>query len=448
MYKPRENAGPSTNRLRLDVEQKLPTIYRIEQQLMEAKSRRGCTVELPWTTQKINQLFILSVRWEKGSDLPIWTLYEQNQMESKMLWSEQYPPGDLQIMFDVVAMSITGSDEVASIPESLRPKDTAQPMAAAAPAVPQMAPAPATAPPQPAYGAPGYPPPGMSQPGYPPMPGQPPYPVDPNMPPGYPYPYYGTPSGYPGAPPQGWPYPGAGQAPGQPPAMPNAPSVATAPPPPAPAPEVSPQVDYSLVSKRSKLQLGKLLVDSKLITQSTLDAALKIQELVEDGQVPPENAPNALNKWHTKGAAIHEFANLPELEADQPEDKKRARIDSIPEVSKLPISPPKSAAEARGAFDVLKKSGILTEEDIKAASEVRKKHGGDIIQILQSAGKLDKFTFEAAVTSLPLIELGLMKMEQIGIVMQYCSRMRVDFDSAIDELGWQNPRKVRKDLNL
>ena len=90
----------------------------------------------------------------------------------------------------------------------------------------------------------------------------------------------------------------------------------------------------------------------------------------------------------------------------------------------------------------------MTEADIKSASEIRKKHGGDIIQILQSAGKLDKYTFESAVACLPLIELGLMKMEQIVIALQYCSRMRVDFDTALDELGWQNPRKLRTDLKL
>lgn len=460
---------------------------------MEAKSRRGCVVELPWTTGKVNQLFILSVVWDANGDLPIWTLYEQNNMESKMHWSEQYPPGDLQIMYDVVAMSVTGSEGSAQIPESLRPKEFTQP-GAAAPAAP--APAPASAPPMAPYAPPGFPPGGpnfapmgaqmppmgaVPQQMAPPQMAPPPYPGDPNaVPPGYAYPpqYYGAPAGYP--PPQGaqpnWQYPAQPMAPGAPmpqqmaPPMPPQqmapqmpPPAPTPPPAPAPAPVAPPapapaspgetsgplsKVDYSLISKRSKLQLGKLLVDSKIISPATLQAALRIQELVEDGQVEEDSAHTVLGKWHTKGSAIGEFVNAPELEAEQPEEKARAKIGAIPEVSKLPITPPKSAAEAKGAFDLLKRSGILTEEDIKSASEVRRKHGGDIIQILQSAGKLDKYTFESATTCLPLIDLGLMKMEQVVIAIQYCCRMRVSFDTALEELGWQNPRKLRSDLQL
>jgi len=460
MYKPKNTTPQNSNRLRLDIEQKLPTIFSIEQQLMEAKSRRGCLIELPWTTGKANQLFILGVQWDANQDLPIWTLYEQNNLESKMHWSEQYPPGDLQIMYDVVAMSITG-DEQTKIPDNLRPKNEAPPSPnpAAVPPGGQGMPFPpggfAPMPGQPGYGMPGYAPiPGQP---YGAMPGQP-YPMDPNaMPPGYPYPpYYNAPGapGYPGAPPApppGWPYaPPPGSPPGAmssgPPAPPNSPVSSPAPPERADS-AAKPAVDYTLMAKRSKLQLGKLLVDARIISQSTLDAALKMQELVEDEQVLPEAAPAALGKYHTKGSAIGEYVNLPDTFTEE-KDKVRTKIGEVPETSKLPITPPKSSTEAKSAFELLKKAGILTEEDMRAASEVRRKHGGDIIQILQSAGKIDKFTFESTLVCLPLIDLGLMKLEQVVIALQYCNRMRVDFDTALEELGWQNPRKMRKDLQL
>ncbi len=42
-----------------------------------------------------------------------------------------------------------------------------------------------------------------------------------------------------------------------------------------------------------------------------------------------------------------------------------------------------------------------------------------------------------------------MKLEQAAIISaQLLPRSRVDFDTAIDEMGWQNPRKLRTDLNL
>jgi hypothetical protein len=105
-----------------------------------------------------------------------------------------------------------------------------------------------------------------------------------------------------------------------------------------------------------------------------------------------------------------------------------------------------SGAQAKAAFDLLVKAGLLTESDINAAAAARAKVGGDMAQLLQSAGKLDKQTFDAAVICLPMIREGFLKLEQYIIALNYCSRSRVDFDTALEEMGWQNPRKLRKDL--
>lgn len=97
---------------------------------------------------------------------------------------------------------------------------------------------------------------------------------------------------------------------------------------------------------------------------------------------------------------------------------------------------------------MLQKAGILTESDVKDALDVRQTIGGDLVSILESAGKLNKKTVDAAFVCLPLIREGLMKTEQCIIALNYCSRMRVGFDEALDEMGWQNPRKLRTDLPL
>ncbi|MFX8879627.1 hypothetical protein ABTM72_20100, partial [Acinetobacter baumannii] len=70
-----------------------------------------------------------------------------------------------------------------------------------------------------------------------------------------------------------------------------------------------------------------------------------------------------------------------------------------------------------------------------------KKHGGDIVQMLTAAGKIDATTYKAAELCVPLIAENKMKVEQCIIALGYCSRSRVDFDSALEEMGWENPRK-------
>lgn len=410
----------NTNRLRLDIESKLPDIYTVESQLHEAKGRRGCLVELPWQGYKSMQLWILAVQWDTNGDLPVWTLFEQYGAETKTHWSNKYAPGDLPIMYDVVNMSIM---------EPLPKVEEVQP---APEPVPQAMPYPT-----------GYPMP-MPMPGYPyPVdPNMMAYPMDPNMPPpGYAYnPYYPPPmpgQPYPvAAPPPGWPYP---------PQAPPVPVVEAAPPPPPPLPEPSGTqaklpVDYKLVSKRNKVQLGTLLLDSTLISETTLDAALKLQEMCEEGLCSADLAAKGLYKFHMKGQAIGEY--LTDFDAVQlPERQRRAGHKPSPNQVRS-----HSGAQAKAAIDLLIKAGLVTEKDMAAAADVRQKVGGDIVQLLQSAGKLDKVTFDAAVVCLPLIREGLMRLEQCIIALGYCNRSRVDFDTALEEMGWQNPRVLRKDL--
>ena len=202
----------------------------------------------------------------------------------------------------------------------------------------------------------------------------------------------------------------------------------------SPPPAEAPPVDYALVVKRAKLQLGTLLVKANFISGTTLDAALKMQELVEDGKVPEQKAPALLKKHHVHGEIIEQYLNSTQPEL-KPEPLPSPSLEHLADIAKQPIKPPRSAAEAKATFELLQQAGLLTQNDIKAALQVKEKHGGDLIRILQAAGKTDKFTFESAVVCLPMIREGLLKLEQCVIVLQYCSRIRVDFDTAMDELN-------------
>lgn len=171
----------------------------------------------------------------------------------------------------------------------------------------------------------------------------------------------------------------------------------------------------------------------------TLDAALKLQEMVRDEKMSPEAAPEALKKLHSMGRNIDQYLT----DADLTSAGKQAR-QSGPGSGTLPQSPQQAqVADTKAAFDLLQKAGLLNEADLKTASQVRAKHGGDMVQILQSAGKLDRTTYDAATICLPLIREGLMKVEQCIIALNYCNRSRVGFDAALDELGWPNPRKKK-----
>ncbi|PWU00499.1 MAG: hypothetical protein C5B53_04005 [Candidatus Melainabacteria bacterium] len=464
---PEENVGPS--RLRLPTESALRPLSGIRDLLKDADEKRGCTIELPWTTNKPSQRFILTVRMDHSSTIAIWSLYEENELESRALWSTPWAPSDIPLMYDMVAM-VTDPQSTSQIPEDLKPHEEPPAEEATPPKVdtatasdPNIS---AAAPPQPP-GMNPYPPPYPY--GYPaPMPYPMPYPAPPG------YPAAGYPPGYPapaqqGYPPPPQPYPSVAQSSGTwpqvPPGQPAAAQSPTVQPPspaaPSPTPAVNPQaaqgglpIDMNLLQKRPNITIGTLLTEAELITEPTLQAALKIQDLVRAGRLTSSRAPEILKLFFSMGAAIEDYIDPSDFVANKAGGKSEAARSEPAKVQPQPGQPAAPAAaqappspqviELRQAFDLLIKSSLLTEDDIKTANEVRKKHGGDMRNILQAAGKVDSKTMQAAIICGHLVKDNLMKVEQCIIALNYCSRSRVGFDEAMEELHWENPRKTTK----
>ncbi len=221
-----------------------------------------------------------------------------------------------------------------------------------------------------------------------------------------------------------------------------------------PEPKIS--IDYHLLDKRPNVLLGSMLKEAGLISEPTLEAALKLQDLIRDERMSPERAPHVLKRLHAMGGNIDQYLTPEDTSLEPPS------LTGAPTVPKKPApgQAGKAAAPAaaggpagakrnlKPAFDLLQTAGILSAEDIRVALEVRKSHGGDLVGILEAASKVSRKTVDAAFVCLPLIREGLLKVEQCIIALNYCSRMRVGFDDALDEMGWQNPRKMRPDLSL
>src|SRR5581483_1827021 len=183
-------------------------------------------------------------------------------------------------------------------------------------------------------------------------------------------------------------------------------------------------------------------------SEPTLEAALKLQELVREEKMAPERAPHVLKRLHAMGSKIDQYLTPEDTMVETKRESEPRRASAAGAVDSAMAGGAAGKRNLKPAFDLLQTAGILSEEDIKVALEVRKKHGGDLVGILEAAGKVSRKTVDAAFICLPLIREGLLKVEQCIIALNYCSRMRVGFDEALDEMGWQNPRKLRSDLPL
>jgi hypothetical protein len=208
----------------------------------------------------------------------------------------------------------------------------------------------------------------------------------------------------------------------------------------------------NFLQKAPGILIGSLLTEAGLITEPTLEAALKIQELVRAGKLTTTRAPELLKLFYSMGSAIEEYIDPSDLTTPQAPKRQGPGPGPGPAQGSGPSSAEQQRRAAGNnqpkdlnlALDLLVRAGLLTPNDIKTATAVRAKHGGDLRMILQAAGKADTKTLEAAVICVDLEKRDLMKVEQTVILLNYCSRSRVGFDEAIDELGWPNPRKQKR----
>ncbi len=238
-----------------------------------------------------------------------------------------------------------------------------------------------------------------------------------------------------------------------------------------------------MLAKRPNFLLGHFLVEAGLIPEPTLDAALQLQEMVKTGSLNPKQAGEAVRRAHTRGGKVdtNTFTATPAKKIDSKDIEGtapplgqvliEAGLISVPvlkaalnlqEVVRTGALTREEALEAfirehygvdaksarkaiaKNSMDskvigLLVKAGLLTEQDVQTAQAVKKKHGGDIVKILTAAGKLDKNLLGAANQTNDLIEQKRLKVEQAIIALHYCERMRVSFDDAVEEMGWEKP---------
>lgn len=540
MYRPKKH-------VRLTALPAAPDLTNVRKVFDEARKARGCTVELPWKNKRTKVPYSLTVRVELAGGDPVWTLYEGDGDQSRVVWSSSFE--DVELLYDVLLLSIPDefnsgigvekptstaefeslkSGNYPSVPSSSTPEPSPAPSSQpqfsdkppgyydsgllkeedleiykqkesskqsqdvekrkekssskskkkskkdksktakvdkeqsphAQSGLEQEAPVPSP-PAEPSHQSGAYPQP------YPPQDpsrqsgAYPQYP-----PPGYQYPppgYHYPPPGYP-YPPQQYPPPGYPAPPQHPQHQAEA-SVPTE----APQKEV-PKKD------RPNVRLGKFLVEAGIVPQATVDAALQLQDLVRSGSLPTIKAAEAVRRAHVRGGQVD-----PALTAIRPsEDTKSiaapplgqilveaailrgpilktalalqnkvrdSEINKEEAIDQLCVevfgvgakrsSKLSESEDSTKAVELLKSSGLISEFDLETASKVKDKHGGRLINILESAGKIDSLTVEASLKCVELMKQEKINLDKAAIALHFCQRSRVGLEDALGELGWK-----------
>jgi len=119
--KPDDSAPTGPRRQRLPQEPTCPALSKVRVLLEQAEAQKGCLIELPWlSTDQKN--FILTVQWDSTQKDPVWTLYEENDSGSKVVWTQPFAAQDLEFMYDILSMSAGSSPSGLGIPDELKMK--------------------------------------------------------------------------------------------------------------------------------------------------------------------------------------------------------------------------------------------------------------------------------------------------------------------------------------
>lgn len=214
-------------------------------------------------------------------------------------------------------------------------------------------------------------------------------------------------------------------------------------------------------------KLGELLMDSNMVTQSQLDAALQTsfesgmplggtlvlqgvlsaqllpmvlnaQEHIRDGKIDRnqavENLKAAVMFWaRADDSKIGQNSNLLEP-VEQAGSKKQAAASALPSAAaRAPAAATPSAN--MGLVDMMKMAGYCTDQELQAAIERALANADIASKLFMATGLLSKTSFDNFLRCRALMMRGVLRPEQAIYALSACRIRQVTIDDVFREMG-------------
>ena len=160
--------------------------------------------------------------------------------------------------------------------------------------------------------------------------------------------------------------------------------------------------------------LGDILIEMGIITKTVLETALKLQNMISQGEIDIRSAANTLQQLPTAGKTFE-------------------RLDSAPRTSEMRIG------------ELLKLTGLVDNEDIQEALVWCTEYPAMLGKMLVVAGAIDEGTLLAALRCQFLMRNGAISETDAVKSIIYAQRHRISLDDAIEELGFQIPGVLKRE---
>lgn len=163
--------------------------------------------------------------------------------------------------------------------------------------------------------------------------------------------------------------------------------------------------------------IGHVLVQHNLITESAIEAALKLQDLIREQKIDPLKAVDVLREFAGKQGSFDEI---------------------VTRIAKRKVKPPTSGMEKSDAklLETVHGLGFVSETELaKICQEV---NAGDIsvIEYLTNKTRVDDEKIKTAIRCRELVDAGTLTLEQAIFSVHIWLWSGGDFDQVLINVGW------------
>jgi tetratricopeptide (TPR) repeat protein len=175
--------------------------------------------------------------------------------------------------------------------------------------------------------------------------------------------------------------------------------------------------------------IGHVLAKKANLKQEVIDAALGLQQLVDQSKIDAVAACQHLAKIAATGISIEQAIE----ESETPDEVRDVTINYR---------------------QLLTLSRVISDEDFESAFDFSTKTPQLCGKFLSAAGYMDGATVRATLKCQYLLSKGLMSQDDAVATLDYCLHHRpgktIDYDAALNELGWssKSPLKLSGEVEL
>ena len=170
-------------------------------------------------------------------------------------------------------------------------------------------------------------------------------------------------------------------------------------------------VELGLINEQP---IGQVLVQNNMVSDTVLQNALLIQQMVSSGKLRKTHCGHVLELCHKENISLEQAVER--------------------------VQPPPPAASSQSSniplYQFLQLAGVIGAKDIEDALKVGSRDSQLMGQMLLLTGAIDANLLTVALKCSDLLRHGVLKTEQAVIALGICAKSHVSVEEAFRQLGW------------